>query len=99
MTYRIQIDRKRFIELFDRKDDSIFHVPLIVKYDPVVENIRDRDYIYFRFDQTPTEKERTLIELALSGILYTGPAVSDADITSSIELEQLENSSSVWPRC
>lgn len=71
MTYRVPLDRKLFIELFEQNSQSIFDVPILLKYDPVVENPSGTDYIFLRFDHKPTDREKVLIDLALSPVLYT----------------------------
>jgi hypothetical protein len=71
MKYRVAIDRKIFIELFDRGEQSMFNLPILLKYDPVVENPGNTEYLYLRFETEPTPNERILIELALSPVLYT----------------------------
>lgn len=75
--YCILIDRQRFIESFKQNRIHLYGVPVVLKYDPVIRNPQNTDYIEFLFAEQPTEAEQTLIQLALSEIVYNGPAVSE----------------------
>ena len=76
MTWNLKIDRQKFLRLFDN-NSSIFSIPILLKYDPAVHNQFGEEYILFVFNRTPSAGEQQLIELALSEIVYTGPAVGD----------------------
>lgn len=75
--YKILIDRSLFIASFKQNRIHLYGVPVVLKYDPVVHNPQDTPYIEFLFRKQPTEAEQTLIQLALSEIVYNGPAVSE----------------------
>ena len=76
--YCLAVDRQRFLTAFDQNNTQLFSVPALLNYDPVVHNPGNTDYLLFCFEGKPTLREQTLIQLALSEILYTGPAVADA---------------------